>query len=329
MKYEKLPKIELHVHLDCSLSYRAVRQLNSAISEDRYRKLFVAPPSCSDLKAYISHAKPAIDLMQSKKGLEIVTSDLVRQFADDNVIYGEIRFAPLEHCNGGLSELDVVRVVERAVEKASREFQIEAFLILCSLRPYKPEESLKVAHLAEEFKGSRVVGIDLAGDELLDAGPHRSAFDFALENDIRRTCHAGEARGPESVEEVLDQFKPHRIGHGVRSLESEKTVKRLLKEQIHLEVCPTSNLLTGIYDQMESHGIRKLRDKGVSLSVNTDGRAISDVTLTDEWNKLHQALAFEKADFFHFNCCAIDNAFAPASVVEKTAARLKNEWRLD
>jgi adenosine deaminase len=123
-----------------------------------YRKLFVAPPSCSDLNAYISYAQPAIELMQTKANLRIAAHDLVEQFREDRVVYGEIRFAPLEHCRGGLSDYEVVKVVEGALDEASKDQGIEAFLILCSLRPYRKADSLRVAELAEEFRGSRVVG---------------------------------------------------------------------------------------------------------------------------------------------------------------------------
>jgi adenosine deaminase len=159
------------------------------------------------------------------------------------------------------------------------------------------------------------------------ADTHREAFEYAIGNDIKRTCHAGEARGSESVDEVLKLFQPHRIGHGVRAVENPATVKRLLDENIHLEICPTSNLLTGIFDKMESHSIRQLHETGVSLGINTDGRAISDVNLTDEMNKLRSAIGFSKSDFHCFSQSAIEHAFAPREIIRSVAADLQTEWK--
>src|SRR5687768_15336080 len=133
MDYRGLPKVELHLHLDCSLSFDVVKQLNPAITFEEYRESFIAPAKCSDLVDYLLRAIKGFELMQTKEALRLVALDLMRQLKDDNVVYAEIRFAPLLHLNQGLTPTEVVQAVNDAVEEGIRETGVEARLILCTL----------------------------------------------------------------------------------------------------------------------------------------------------------------------------------------------------
>jgi adenosine deaminase len=142
-----------------------------------------------------------------------------------------------------LSPDRIVAVVERAVDRLVQETGMQAGLILCTLRHFTVEQSLLTAKLVEKFRGSRVVALDLAGDEAgypLDA--HVGAYRYAREHGLFRTAHAGEALGPESVWETLRLLDPHRIGHGTRSIEDPKLVEHLRRKPIHLEICPSANV---------------------------------------------------------------------------------------
>jgi adenosine deaminase len=166
--------------------------------------------------------------------------------------------------------------------------------------------------LVKTFKESRVVALDIAGDEAgfpLDA--HVEAYRFAREHELFRTAHAGEASGPESVQETLEKLDPQRIGHGVRSIESHQLVEFLAKERIHLEVCPSSNvqIIPSIND-WKDHPIDRLYRAGVLLNVNTDTRMLNPVTLTSEYEGLHKTYGWGMEDFLKTNLMAIDAAFA-------------------
>jgi len=220
MDLSKLPKVELHLHLDCSLSYEVVQQINPAISYDAYRQSFVAPPKCYDLVDYLLRAIKGFELMQTKEQLRLVTADLFRQLKTDNVIYAEIRFAPLLHIQKGLSENEVVETINGAVTEGIKQTGVEAGLILCTLRHFSEEQSMKTVKLVHQFVETNVVGFDIAGDEAgFPITNHARAFEYANENGISCTAHAGEAKGAESVWESLHHFHPSRIGHGVRSLD--------------------------------------------------------------------------------------------------------------
>lgn len=308
--YRRLPKIELHLHLDCSLTYQVVQRLNPAIDYETYRRAFVAPPKCTDLADYISRAVKGVDLMQTAPQLRMVTLDLFEQLQLDNVIYAEIRFAPLLHTQKGLSASEVVAVVNQTVAECVQQTGIEASIILCTLRHFSEKQSLETLALVEAFAGTYVTGFDIAADEAgfpIDA--HLKAFEQAQALNLPLTAHAGEAKGPESVWETLRYLKPHRIGHGIRSIEDPTLMAYLKALGIHLEVCPTSNVQTNVVQTISDHPADALFNSGISMSLNTDARTISDVTLTSEYERMTAHFGWQLQHFKRCNLEAIEHAF--------------------
>ena len=211
-----LKKVELHLHLDCSLSFEVVSRIKPSITREEYEQEFTAPAKCTNLADFLKRAPKGINLMQTENELRLVTEDLFHQLQRDNVLYAEIRFAPLQHTGNGLRPEEVVKIVEDAASKASEATGIETRLILCTLRHFTEEQSLQTVQLVERFRGTRVAALDIAADEAgfpIDA--HIPAFRYAIDRNIPRTAHAGEASGPESVWETLKYLRPSRIGHGV------------------------------------------------------------------------------------------------------------------
>ncbi len=312
MDLSTLPKVELHLHLDCSLSYEVVRAIDPKITFEEYRATFVGPPRCHDLADFLTRAVNGIRLMQTREQLEMVTKDLFKQLQADQVIYAEIRFAPLLHTEKGLSAEEVVKVVDHTVVQSIKETGIEARLILCTLRHFSEAQSMETVRLVEQFKGSKVVGFDIAGDEAgFPITNHVKAFQYAKENSIPCTAHAGEAKGPASVWETLNRFGPSRIGHGIRSIEDAELMAFLKQKNIHLEVCPTSNLQTNIYSTIKQHPADEIYQSGISMSINTDTRTISDTNLPREYQLLEQTFGWKKNHFLKCNLEAIEHAFLP------------------
>lgn len=311
-KFSALPKVELHLHLDCSLSYGVVQRIAPAISYEDYRAGFVAPPKCSDLADYISRAIKGVDLMQTEEHIRWVVLDLFEQLQKDHVIYAEIRFAPLLHTQQGLSPEAVVRIVDEATKEGSARTGVEANLILCTLRHFSEAQSMETVQLVEQFKGTHVVGFDIAADEAgFPIDNHLKAFEFARKHNLHVTAHAGEAKGPESVWETLRHFHPARIGHGVRSVEDPSLMAFLKQKCIHLEVCPTSNVQTNVVSDIRQHPADRIFKSGVSMSINTDARTISDVTLAAEYQTLENQFAWDKSHFLRCNVEAVRHAFLP------------------
>ena len=322
------PKVELHLHLDCSLSYDVVRQIDPSITEEAYRRDFIAPARCTSLADFLTHAPYGIALMQTEEQLRLVVFDVFEQLQRDHVLYAEIRFAPHLHTEKGLTPERVVQAVEEATARAAASSGIEARLILCTLRHFSTEQSFQTARLVERFRGTHVAALDLAGDEAgFPLAPHIPAYHYATERNLPRTAHAGEASGPESVWETLRALRPSRIGHGVRSIEDPALVEHLRQEGIHLEVCPTSNLQTNIYDTFANHPINRLYDQGISLGVNTDTRTITNITLSEEYAKLYRVFGWDAQRFLRCNLNAISAAFLPEVARNHLAARLREGYQ--
>ncbi len=330
MDYSKLPKIELHLHLDCSLSYKVVQQLDPSISFETYQESFVAPPKCLDLADYIKRAVTGIELMQTVEQLRLVTHDLFEQLSADNVIYAELRYAPLQHLQKGLEAKEVVQVVNEAVIEGIDQTGVEAGVILCTLRHYSESESMETVKLVEAFQGTPVVGFDIAADEAgFPIANHIKAFKYASNKGLNCTAHAGEAKGAESVWETLEHFHPSRIGHGVRSVEDLKLLDFLKKEKIHLEVCPTSNIQVNVFDKIENHPADTIFRHGLSMSINTDCRTLSNITLTSEYQTMEKYFDWRIAHFLKCNMEAIEHSFTSKEKKEELRKRILKAYQFE
>ena len=323
MNFQHLPKVELHLHLDCSLSYAVVSQIDPSITRADYQNSFIAPAKCTNLADFLTRAPSGIRLMQTEEQLRLVTQDLFSQLVHDNVLYAEIRFAPLLHTEKGLSGQDVVHVVEAAVSESIKETGVEARLILCTLRFFSTAQSLETVHLVEDFRGTYVAGFDIAADtpgNVIDA--HTAAFQYARDKRIPYTAHVGESRGLDNVWDTVQHFVPARLGHGVCSIEDPTLLDHLRQHQIHLEACPSCNVQTNCYDTYADHPIDKLYRAGISVGVNTDTRTICNITLTQEYEKLNRVFGWEAEDFLQCNLNALRAAFIPEQTRKELMARL-------
>jgi adenosine deaminase len=321
---QQLPKVELHLHLDCSLSYEVVQTIDPSVTEAVYLQEYIAPEKCTNLADFLTRAGKGFALMQTKEQLQLVVHDLFRQMLADNMLYAEIRFAPLQHIEQGLTPHQVVAAVEEATAAAIKQTGIEARIILCTLRQYSSAQSMATVQLVQEFKNTTVAGFDIAADEAgFPIDNHIAAFSYAKEKNIFCTAHAGEAKGADSVWETLQYFGPSRIGHGIRSIEDSKLVQHLRKNKIHLEICPSCNVLINVYDNYKDHPIDDLYKAGVSLSVNTDTRTITNVTLIKEYQRLQDVFGWTVADFYNCNVYALQAAFIEEEIKRKLLYKLQ------
>jgi adenosine deaminase len=328
MDWTQLPKVELHLHLDCSLSYEVVSDIDPSITPEQYRSEFIAPAKCVDLADFLARAPRSYPLMQTEEQLRLVTWDLFEQLRQDNVLYAEIRFAPLLHTEKGLSAREVVASVESATAQAVRATGIEARIILCTLAFYSTAQSLETVRLVEEFQGTYVGGFDIAADKLGNViDDHIPAFQYARNNGIPYTAHAGESRGPDNVWDTVRAFAPPRLGHGVPCLERPELVEHLKQHQIHLELCPSCNVQTNVFDTYADHPIDTLYRAGLSVGVNTDTRTIGNITLSEEYARMHDTFGWGAEDFYQCNTNALEAAFIPGEVRTSLLARLAEGYQ--
>ena len=284
--------IDLHLHLDGSLSLETVRTLAAmqqknvpADDQELLQRLQVGP-NCQDLNEYLEKFDFPCSLMQTPEVITMTVANLCGELMDQGLLYAEIRFAPQFHTGKGLTQEQVVAAAVKGLEA----HPFRANLILCCMRgDNNHAQNLETLEVASKFVGKGVCAVDLAGAEaLFPTRNFEDLFVLAKEKNIPYTIHAGEADGPESVWKALE-FGTRRIGHGVRSLEDPALVKYLAEHGITLEMCPTSNLNTCIFPRIEDYPLRKLMEAGVAVTVNTDNMTVSGVTLESEMTKLDQA----------------------------------------
>lgn len=324
--FSQFPKVELHLHMDCSLSFDFVRKYRKGITFSEYKSEFNIPKNCCSLKDYLDCAQAAIQLMQTYEQVYDATLDVILQLEKDNVLYAELRFAPLQHLQMGMSPNQVVEASLKAISDYKGPVHVN--LLLCTLRHFTFEESNQTADLVIQYRNQGVVGLDLAADEVgfsLDA--HESAFQKVRDAGIPCTSHAGEARGPESVWETLETLKVHRIGHGIRSTEDANLLIELKNKNIHLEICPSSNLITKVFPEGTNYPVNILRDHKVSFGINTDGRAISNVDLLHEYNWLSKEKEWHPKDFYVCNLQAMQASFAELHVKQAVCEQLEAFYR--
>lgn len=327
MNWRSLSKVELHLHMDISLSFQAAVQLAPSLTGEIYAREFIAPAKCTNLVDFLNRAPRILELLQTERALKLLVQDTFAQLAEDGVIYAELRYAPLLHTQQGLSPQEVVSIVEAAVDRSSKDNGVEARLILCSLRHFSAEQSMQTVQLVDQFRGSGVVAFDLAGDEAgYPLTAHLEAFRFAKDRGIPITSHAGEASGAQSVWETLRTIQPTRIGHGVRSIEDPALVKNLKQQHVHLEICPTNNVQLNVFPTYADHSLDQLYRQGVSLGISTDNRTLTPITLTQEYEKLATTFGWSKIDFLKCNLNAIDAAFVPQPIKETIARQIIQDY---
>lgn len=319
-----LPKVELHVHLDCSLSLAALRQLDATITEEVFFTEYALSDSCQGLADFLTRIPRSLAWLQNEKGLRVAVDGLFQEFQADHVIYAEVRFAPLLHTTAGMSPETVVGIVTDAMAAARARTGIHGGLILCTLRHFDRKQGETTVALCRDFMRHGVVGLDLAADEAAyPLTPHVSAFQLARSYGVNTTAHAGEALGPHSVWETLRALDPQRIGHGVRSVEDANLIKELVQRGIHLEVCPGCNVQLGLFSCLAQHPIHALRQEGVSVGVNTDGRTLPRNSLSQEYAGLARVWGWDQSDFLHGNLCAMKAAFASDEIKDELIAVLR------
>lgn len=300
---KKMPKVELHLHLDGSVRIETASNLLGLSKQELFDKM-VASDKCIDLNEYLTKFKLPIDLLQTKDNLCLVARELGQLLEEQNVIYAEVRFAPFFHTKSGLTLDEVVM----AVLDGFAGYNVN--LILCMMRGSSFEDNEKIIDLASRYLKNGVVGLDLAGAEgVYHTCDYADLFRIAKEKGIPFTIHAGEADGRDSVLSALD-FGAKRLGHGIRCLEDMNLVKRIVNERVLLEICPTSNVQTNVVSEYRNHPIYKLYKKGVLVCVNTDNVTVSNVTLTDEYIKLYKNFGFNIDDFKKMNLAAIEGSFS-------------------
>lgn len=323
--------IELHLHLDGSLSPRVMRELADMqgipITEEELSHAGVSQ-DCRDLNAYLEKFALPCSLLQTREALELASYSLFMELKESGCIYAEIRFAPQLHLEKGLTQEEAVEAVVYGMHKAQLDFDMEGGIILCCMRgDDNRDANMETVEMAAAFAKEGVVAVDLAGAEgLFPTENFRDVFEKATEERVAITIHAGEAAGPESVACALE-MGARRIGHGVRSLEDPEVAEELSLRDIALELCPTSNLQTGIFESYEAFPIRKLMDAGIKVTVNSDNRTVSQTDLREEYMALMEHCGITRAELKTLMLNSAEAAYAPEYLKDMMKSRIEMAFR--
>jgi len=311
----RLPKAELHVHLDGSLRPVTMIELAreagiSLPSTDPERlRAFMLVDNARDLEEFLLRFQVTIALLQTPDAIERVAYEMVQDAAADNLRYLEVRYCPALSTRNGLTLDEVIRAERRGLERGERDFGVRTGIINCALRHMTPESSVEIAEHSVRMRSHGVVAFDLAGGEAgRMPGVHGEAFDIAARGGLGITVHAGEAAGPESVAEAIHRCHAERIGHGTRLGEDPELEAYVRDRRIAVEVNITSNLQTHAVERAEEHPVRRYLDRGLNVTLCTDGWLMCGVALTDEYWLAHTALGVTREEMNRM----ILNGFASA-----------------
>jgi len=298
-KLHRLPKTDLHVHLDGSLRPETMIELADELGKELPSRDPAAlgevmkAEDTRNLEEYLEKFEITLSLLQHSDALERVAYELAVDAAAENVRYMEVRYSPILNIREGLPLTEAVEAPLRGLERARDETGIRTAIIICGIRNMEPGTSRDLADLTVAFKGRGVVAFDLAGAEYnYPAKKHRDAFFTVINKNMATTIHAGEAYGPESIHQALHYCRANRIGHGTRLHEDEALLGFVKDFRIPLEICLTSNVQTRAVDSFANHPLRRYFDEDLVVTLNTDNRLISGTTLTDEYLRTHEHLGF-------------------------------------
>jgi adenosine deaminase len=330
---EKLPKTDLHVHLDGSLRLSTILELAErqkielpARDPDGLRAAMHLGENCGTLVEYLKAFDVTLRVMQTEESLRRIAYELAEDAARENVRYMEVRYAPMLHTRRGLKLTTVVESVLEGLRQAQERHGIEANVIICGIRNVSPEHSLEMAELAVAYKGRGVVGFDLAGAEYdHPAKHHKAAFQLVRDNNINVTIHAGEAYGPESVAQAIHVCGAHRIGHGCRLRENGDLLHYVNDHRIPLECCPSSNVQTGAIRDLASHPLKLYKNLGLRVTVNTDNRLITDTTVSRELWLCHTQMGLTLGDIRQIVLSGFKSAFLPFHVKQQYLRKVSEE----
>ena len=303
--FRRLPKAELHCHLDGSLRPDTILELAAeqdielpAKNSDELRAIISIGDRVRSLEHYIDRFEIPLNVLQTPEALERVAYELAEDAWNDGVRYIEVRYSPSLHTRKDMTGGDSIEAVKRGLDRAEADLNIRTGIIICGIRNISPEISLRLADLAVQFKHKGVVGFDLAGaEENFPAKHHQEAFFMILKNNINTTLHAGEAFGPDSIHQAIHYCGAHRIGHGTRLLEDQDLMHYVNDHRIALEVCLLSNVQTRTVRSLEEHPFKYYFEQGIRVTLNTDNRLVSNTTLSEEYLRAKETFDLSLNDF--------------------------------
>ena len=314
----RLPKAELHCHLDGSLRPATMLELAAEYGvrmpeqDPEALAAYMHVDDARNLADYLQRFAVTLSVMQHAPAIGRIAFELAEDAHVDGAWYLEVRYCPKLNLAAGLTLQDTVDATLRGLARAEQELGIVGRVIICALRDHSPADSMELAELAVANAGRGVVALDLAGPELgHPASRHVEAFRYVQRHDMACTCHAGEGDGASSIRDAVQVCGCNRIGHGTRLIEDPGLASYVNDRRIPIEICLTSNIQTRVAPGYAAHPLRTYRDMGIPVVLCTDNRLMSATTLTDEYMHAYTGAGLAIAEIADIAVCGFEAAFLP------------------
>jgi len=310
--YDEVPKVELHVHLEGAIPHAALFELIRKYGGD---------PSVPDVAAlaerftyrnfqqFIESWTWKDHFLRENDDFIFIAELTARDMEEQGIRYAEVFFSPSPYVQNGLAVQELIQAVRTGLSRVSG---IEIALIVDLVRNYGPEQEMTTLQQLSEVRDLGVVGIGIGGSEHeFPPTPFKALFEKARKMGFHTNAHAGEAAGAWSIWDALHHLRAERIGHGTRAMEDPELVRYLADHEIPLEMCPVSNVRTGVIKNIAEHPIRAFFDAGLVVTVNTDDPKMFQTRLADEYRLLEKECGFTKPEICKLILNAIRSSWLP------------------
>jgi len=328
--FEKMPKAELHLHLDGAFTLNHLFELTKKYSSDLEIK------SIDDLKKQFRYKDFShfVTLWFWKNGLfrepidfETSAYETLKELSKQNIVYVEAFFSPWDYGSSLIKPGSIANAYLDGIARAESEFNIQCRLIADITRDHGHETAFKRLDEITPFLGEKIIGIGLGGSEhKFPAHLFKDVFIEARKRGFHCVAHAGEVAGPESIWSAINDLNVERIGHGVRAIEDANLLEYLSKKQVPLEVCVKSNIKTGVYKNIAEHPFPKLLSNGLLLTVNSDDPTMFNSTLADEYYILHNEMGISLSEIIQIQNNAVECSFASTKDKNVIKKRINSFW---
>ncbi len=317
-------KVELHLHLEGAASPLFVRDICKS-SGTQIPAIFdkAGNYKWQNFDQFLSIYEIVTNLFLEEKKFEALMRHILDKQVKENVVYTEIFLGPHLWSDKPSDRWEqFLQIASNTADEYKNKFGIHTYFIIVCIRHLGPEKALEASKFASKVKENKVIGFGMAGDEKkFNTLDFMESFNFARNSGLGITTHAGEICGTKSVDEAI-KLGVTRIGHGVRSSESEETIKKLREKNIMLELCPGSNIALGLYSSLEDHPINFLFRKNIPISISTDDPPFFFTSLSKEYEKLHNVFDWGVEIFNKINKRSLEFAFCDSELKEKLSQQL-------
>ncbi len=325
----QLPKAEIHLHFEGSVFAQTILELGRKYGIETIHDLSSAAEclSFSDAAMFFQQFLKVSSLLREPEDFYTAARGLGDRLFQENILYAEITFAPHKFMRTGIPYPDLIESIDRGLRDSVGGDRRDCRIIIDIVRDLGPQFGMETIKAVERYPHPRVVGIGLGGSEQYPSQDSAKVFEYAAAIGLRKTAHAGEGRGPESIWGAIRALGIERIDHGVRTCEDPELVEYLARNRIPLNQCPTSNAVLGVVPSLEAHPLRWYHERNIPINVGTDDPAFFQVSLTDELAHLIAYQGFTPQDIPGFIENAVHASFMSEAEKQSLLTRFRHETR--